>query len=127
MLGGVTTKITSNTVYEDENDWTGTTKYYLGEYREGKRNTEIEGNGTFETPFIIPVEVSSRTDITALTAEIETSLHEKYLVIGASEELSNILGEINYEADITFSVETLGGFFKTYYTVKVTKKAVSNN
>ncbi len=122
-LGGVTTQITSNTVYEDENDWTGTTTYYLGEYREGKNNTEIEGNGSFETPFIIPIEVSSRTDITALTAQIETSLHEKYLVIGTSEGLSNILEEVNYENDVTFSVETLGGFFKTYYTVKVTKKS----
>lgn len=123
VLGGITTKITSNTVYEDENDWTGTTTYYLGEYREGKRNTVIEGDGSFETPFIIPVEVSSRTDITALTAQIETSLHEKYLVIGDGEGLSNILEEVNYENDITFSVETLGGFFKTYYTVKVTKKS----
>ncbi len=123
VLGGVTTKITSNTVYEDENDWTGTTTYYLGEYREGKRNTVIEGDGSFETPFIIPIEVSLRTDITALTAQIETSLHEKYLVIGDGEGLSNILNEVNYEDDVTFSVETLGGFFKTYYTVKVTKKS----
>lgn len=97
VLSGVTTKITSN--------------------------TEIEGDGSFETPFIIPIEVSSRTDITALTAQIETSLHEKYLVIGDGEGLSNILEEVNYENDITFSIETLGGFFKTYYTVKVTKKS----
>ncbi len=96
VLGGVTTQITS---------------------------TEIEGDGSFETPFIIPVEVSSRTDITALTAQIETSLHEKYLVIGDGEGLSNILEDVNYENDVTFSVETLGGFFKTYYTVKVTKKS----
>ena len=123
VLGGVKTKITSNTVYEDENDWTGTTTYYLGEYREGKSNTVIEGDGSFETPFIIPIEVSSRTDITTLRAQIETSLHEKYLVIGDGEGLSNILEEVNYENDITFSVETLGGFFKTYYTVKVTKKS----
>lgn len=123
VLGGVTTKITSNTVYEDENDWTGTTTYYLGEYREGKNNTVIEGDGSFETPFIIPIEVSSRTDITALTAQIETSLHEKYLVIGDGEGLSDILEEVNYENDVTFSIETLGGFFKTYYTIKVTKKS----
>lgn len=97
VLGGVTTKITSN--------------------------TEIEGDGSFETPFIVPVEVSSRTDITALTAQIETSLHEKYLVIGDGEGLVNILNEVNYEDDVTFSIETLGGFFKTYYTVKVTKKS----
>ena len=97
ILGGVTTKITSN--------------------------SEIEGNGSLENPFIIPVEVSSRTDITALSAEIETSLHEKYLVVGDGDGLSNILEEVNYEDDVTFSIETLGGYFKTYYTVKVTKKS----
>ncbi len=122
-LGGVTTKITSNTVYKDENDWTGTTTYYLGEYGEGKNNTVIEGNGSFETPFIIPVEVSSGTNITALTAKIETSLHEKYLIIGERESLADVLNEVNYENDVTFSVETPGGFYKTYYTVKVTKKS----
>ena len=123
VLGGVTTKITSNTVYKDENDWTGTTTYYLGEYREGRRNTEIKGNGSEADPFIIPVEVSSRTDITSLTAQVETSLHEKYFVLGEGDGLTDILTEINYEDDVTFSIETLGGFVKNYYTVKVTKKS----
>lgn len=123
VVGGVTTKITSNTVYADENDWTGTTTYYLGEYREGKKNTEIEGDGSHENPFIIPVEVPSRTDITSLTAKLETSLHEKYLIIGEGEGLTNILEPTNYEDDVTFSIETLGGFVKNYYTVKVKKKS----
>lgn len=123
VIGGVTTEISSNTIYEDENDWTGTTTYYLGKYREGKKNTEIDGDGSKENPFIIPVKVSSRTDITALTAQIETSLHSEYLVIGEDEGLTNILTEISYEDDVTFSVETLGGFFKNYYTIEVTKKS----
>lgn len=123
ILGGVTTKITSNTVYADENDWTGTTTYYLGEYREGNRNTEIEGDGSRENPFVIPVEVSSRTDITSLSAKVETSLHEKYLVIGEGEGLFNISEATNYENDVTFSIETLGGYVKNYYTVKVSKKS----
>ncbi len=122
VLGGVTTEISSNTVYEDENDWTGTTTYYLGKYREGKENTKIDGDGSKENPFIIPVKVSSGTDIKALTAQIETSLHSEYLVIGEDEGLTNILTEVSYEDDVTFSVETLGGYVKTYYTIKVTKK-----
>ena len=123
VLGGVTTEISSNTVYEDENDWTGTTTYYLGKYLEGGSNTKINGDGSKENPFIIPVRVSSVTDITALTAQIETSLHSEYLVIGEDEGLTNILTEVSYEDDVTFSVETIGGFIKTYYTIDVTKES----
>lgn len=122
VLGGTETSFSSNTVYEDENDFTGITTYYLGEYREGKRNVVLSGEGTEQSPFIIPVKVGSRVDITALTAQIESSLHSNYLFMGEGEGLTNILSETSYKDDVTFSIETLGGFFKTYYTVQVTKK-----
>lgn len=122
VLGGTETIISSNTVYADENDFVGTTTYYLGEYREGKKNVVVNGEGTEQSPFIIPVKVGSRVDITALTAQIKTSLNSHYLYMGEGEGLTDILSETNYENDVTFSIETPGGFFKNYYTLKVTKK-----
>ncbi len=124
-LGGIETIISSNTVYADENDWTGTTTYYLGKYEEGGKNTPLEGDGSAETPFVIPVKVKSSTKITELVAELETSLHEKYLELGDGEGLSDILSETDYKDDVTFALQTLGGFYKTYYTVKVTKPSSS--
>ena len=126
-LGGTQTVITSNTEYADENDWTGTTTYYLGEYEENGKNTPLEGDGSIQSPFIIPVAVSADTDITSLEAEIKTTLHENYLCICEEDGLSNILSEISYEDDVTFAVETIGGFYRTFYTIKVTKDTDSDH
>lgn len=126
-IGGVETVISSNIVYEDENDYTGTVTYYLGEYTQGGENTPLEGDGSIETPFIIPVTVGAQIDITALTATIRTSLHENYLFITQGEGLSNILSENNYENDITFGIETMGSFKRNYYTVKLIRETVSDN
>ena len=120
-IGTQKVTISSNTVYADENDYTGTTTYYLGEYVEGGENTMLEGNGSIESPFIIPISVSADTNVTALSATLVTSLHEKYLKIGQGEGLQNILEETNYESDVTFAIETLGGFKKNYYTVRLKK------
>ncbi len=87
----------------------------------------LEGNGSVETPFIIPVTVGGDVDITALTATIKTSLHENYLVISEGEGLSNILSENNYESDVTFGIETIGGFKKNYYKVKLTKEVIAED
>lgn len=92
-----------------------------------EEDAAIEGNGSVETPFIIPVTVGADVDVTALTAAIKTSLHEKYLVISEGEGLTNILSDNNYENDVTFGIETIGGFKKNYYKVKLTKEAVTED
>lgn len=126
-LGGVTTQISSNTVYADENDWTGTTTYYIGNYKENGNNTPVEGNGSKESPFIIPLTVGADVDITSLIATVETSLHENYLVVSQEEGLYNILSPVNYENDVTFGIETPGGYKKNYYTLKVKKETVTDS
>ena len=79
-------------------------------------SNESEGNGSAEAPFVISVTVGAAVDIAALTAIIRTSLHENYLVISEGEGLSNILSENNYENDVTFGIETIGGFNICIYT-----------
>ena len=121
-LGGTETTISSNTVYADENDWTGTTTYYIGEYTENGVNTPIEGNGSYETPFIISIKVGANVDISSLCATISTSLHERYLNIAQGEGLADILSAISYENDVTFGITTPGKIYGNYYTVKVSKE-----
>lgn len=121
-LGGVESIISSNTVYKDENDWTGTTTYYLGEYVENGVNTPIDGEGSASMPYIIPIKVGAEVSLDFLTAIVQTSLDENYLSFSDEEGLSDIRLSQNYENDVDFAIETLGGFYKTYYKIKVTKE-----
>ncbi|MBQ6938111.1 MAG: DUF4430 domain-containing protein, partial [Clostridia bacterium] len=84
------------------------------------------GDGSAQSPFIIPVTVGADTDITSLVMNIESSLHENYLSIAQGEGLGNILSPTNYTDDVTFAIETLDGSLKSYYTVKVTKEQPSS-
>jgi len=117
-LGGTTVTMSKATTYDSS--YNATTKYYI--YNEqSKANTEMKGNGTQADPFIIPVSVSSSTDITAMKANITTSLNSHYATLsdGASEVQ-------NYTSGYEFSLSSIGGTHKSYYKVQVTKAAAPN-
>ena len=88
-----------------------------------ENNPIVTGEGSAQSPFVVPVTVSADTDITSLVMRIDSSLHPNYLSVATEEGLSNVLSEVNYENDVTFAIETLDKSLKTYYRVKVTKKS----
>lgn len=88
-----------------------------------ENNPIVTGEGSAQSPFVVPVTVSADTDITSLVMRIDSSLHPKYLSVATEEGLSNVLSVVNYENDVTFAIETLDKSLKTYYRVKVTKQS----
>ncbi len=123
-LGGTDTVISSHTVYADP-DYIGTTTYYLGPYVEGGDNVPLAGMGTLASPYAIPIEVSAGMDITDLTAQVESTLHPAYMSYGSGDGLADISQSADYTQDVTFCLQTIGGYYKTYYTLSVTQPMAS--
>ncbi len=92
-----------------------------------ENNPLVTGEGSAQSPFIVPITVSEDADITSLVMKIDSSLHPNYLSVAVKEGLSNVLSEVNYENDVTFAIATLDKSLKTYYRVEVTKQTHSNS
>ena len=100
-----------------DESWNYITSYYISANQNSM--VEISGSGTESDPFIIPVTVSSDTDIASLTASYETSLNEHYrIVTGLSENQ-------DYTDGLTFSLSSLGGTNISYYNVVVNQQSSS--
>lgn len=88
-----------------------TTTYYIQSQQETK--VKMQGDGTEENPFIIPISLPTKTNLSALTAEYTTSLNPHYRIV------TGLDGEQNYTNGLKFSINTLGGKYKTYYNVLI--------
>lgn len=114
-LAGHTVTMTKSGSYDDS--WNYVTSYYIS----GNQNNmiKISGSGTSGDPFIIPVTVSSDTDLTSLTATYKTSLNENYRIVSGLSE------DQDYSSGLNFNLSSLGGTNIAYYTVTVTQDSSS--
>jgi len=119
-LGGTETVISSHTSYADANDYVGTTTYYLGNYITDGQNTPLQGMGTVASPYAISMKLSAGTDMTNLVAQVESTLHPHYISYGTGEGLTDISKATDYSNIVTFCLQTVGGYCKTYYTITAT-------
>lgn len=94
----------------------------LAHYIENESGASILGEGTKPSPYIIAVQLDECTDVTALTAEVESTLHPDYLFFEAEDGLVDISKPTSYENDVAFCIQTMGGHKKTYYTIRITNE-----
>lgn len=106
-IANQTYKFSKETIYDS--NYNQITTYYYG-------NEELDGNGTEDDPFIIQITVDADTDITALSAEYETSLLKQYRIMSVDLEDEN-----DYTEPFEFSISTLGGIYEAYYVIQVTQ------
>ncbi|MEG2174413.1 MAG: DUF4430 domain-containing protein, partial [Oscillospiraceae bacterium] len=75
----------------------------------------MTGKGTATEPFEIPVALRANTDVKALEATVQSTLHAHYQTL--SDEITR---PTDYTSPVTFALGTAGGFHQTYYRVTVT-------
>ena len=103
-IGNSVVKMSKEAVY-DEN-FNITEKFYI-------ENNQAKGEGTYENPLEIPVELSSAGNS---AAEIRTNLDEHYRIISGLGEKQD------FSEDVLISISSLGGKYKTYYIIKPHRK-----
>lgn len=116
-IDNVTVDICAHTEGADEWGFGGVTSYYLGEYTEGGNNVRIEGDGSENDPYIIPVDLSGVDNIQSLSAIVKTTLHPNYLKFIENSNLVDITEENDYRDEVEFCVSTLSGEYRTYYKI----------